>query len=158
MLKDNVAVLLNEQINKELFSAYLYLDIANYYTGKGLDGFAHWFKIQAKEEMDHAFKFIGYLQDLNREVSLDGIDKPSIAYKDLRQPLEEALKHEEFISESIDKIFAAAEEAKDYRTQEFLNWFVREQVEEEKNAQDLIVKFDLAGKALMMMDHQLGKR
>ncbi len=158
MLKENLTKLLNDQINKELFSAYLYLDIANYYTNNGYDGFAHWFNAQAKEEMEHAFKFIAYLQDNNFKVVLDGIANPTMTYKDLRQPLEESLKHEEYITTSINKIYSEAQVANDFRTQEFLLWFIKEQGEEEKNASDLLVKFDLSGKNLMMMDHYLGKR
>ncbi len=158
MLKENLTKLLNEQINKELFSAYLYVDIANYYTNNGLNGFAHWFSLQAKEEMAHAFKFVAYLQDNNFKVVLDGIANPTMLYKDLRQPLEESLKHEEYITASINKIYAEAQVVNDFRTQEFLHWFIKEQGEEEKNANELLVKFDLSGKSLMMMDHHLAKR
>lgn len=145
MLNPTVSKLLNEQINKEMYSAYLYLDMANYYINKGMNGFANWFNIQAKEEMDHAFLFIKYLQNNGFEVSLSAIAKPDKVFNALREPLVESLKHEEFVTASIHNIFAEAQKIHDYRTMEFLNWFVKEQGEEEKNATDLIVAFDLHG-------------
>jgi ferritin len=158
MLHASVTKLLNEQINKEMFSAYLYLDMANYYTVNGLDGFANWFKIQAKEEMDHAMIFMTYLQNNDFPVVLTEIQNPSRKYNDLKQPLEESLKHEQFVTASIHAIYAEATEARDYRTLEFLHWFIKEQGEEEKNATDLLVKYDLAAKNLYMLDRELGKR
>ncbi|MFA6627847.1 MAG: ferritin [Bacilli bacterium] len=143
MLNKNVSKLLNEQINKEMFSAYLYLDMAHYYINKGLEGFANWFKVQAKEEMDHATLFIEYLQNNGVEVELDAIAKPTMLYKDDRVLLVEALKHEEFVTASINTIYEEALKAHEFKTQEFLHWFIKEQVEEEKNATDLISAFDL---------------
>lgn len=145
MLNSTVSKLLNEQINKEMYSAYLYLDMANYYINNGMNGFANWFNVQAKEEMDHAFLFIKYLQNNGFEVTLSAIAKPDKAFNTLREPLVESLKHEQFVTASIHTIFAEAEKIHDYRTMEFLNWFVKEQGEEEKNASDLIVAFDLHG-------------
>lgn len=158
MLKEAVTKLLNDQINKEMFSAYLYLDMANYYTTLNLDGFANWFRVQAKEEMDHAIIFLTYLQNNDFPVVLEAIDKPTRLYKDPRQPLEESLKHEQFVTASIHAIYAEAMEAKDYRTMEFLHWFIKEQGEEEKNATELIAKYDLGVKNLLMIDHQLAER
>ncbi|MBN2504363.1 MAG: ferritin [Bacilli bacterium] len=158
MINENVAKMLNEQINKELFSAYLYLDIANYYVKQGLDGFANWFGVQAKEELDHAMIFTKYLQNNDFEVVLDAIENPTRTYKDLRQPLEEALKHEQFVTASIHAIYSEAVENKDYRTQEFLHWFIKEQGEEEKNATDLLVKYDLAEKNILIIDRDLKSR
>lgn len=159
MLNKNVAKLLNEQVNKEMFSAYLYLDMAHYYINKGLDGFANWFKIQAKEEMDHAMLFITYLQNNGFEVELEAIAKPTLIFQDYRQPLTEALKHEEFVTASINNIYEEALKNKEYKTQEFLHWFIKEQVEEEKNATDLILAYDLHGKqGLFALNAQLGAR
>ena len=145
MLPSNVSKLLNEQINKEMYSAYLYFDMANYYISKGYNGFANWFNVQAREEMDHAFLFVKYLQNNNFDVSLAAIARPDILFKDLREPLTEALKHEEFVTASIHAIYAEAIKANDYRTMEFLQWFIKEQGEEEKNATELIVSYDLHG-------------
>jgi len=158
MLNESVSKLLNEQINKEMFSAYLYLDIANYYANNGLVGFQNWFTVQAKEEMDHAMMFLGYLQDNGFEVVLEAIAKPSLQYADHKAPLFESLKHEEFVTASINDIFTAAVKVNDYRTQQFLQWFVKEQVEEEKNANDLILQYEWAKNNLYMLDKELSTR
>jgi len=160
-LSPKVVKLVTEQINKELFSSYLYLDIANHYRILGFDGFATWFDVQTKEEAEHAFKFMHYLQDNGFPVVLEAIAKPSKEYKTLREPLVESLAHEEFVTASIDAIYAAAGEAKDYRTQEFLHWFIKEQAEEEKNANDNLLAYDnFTGdrRSLLMLDKKLGKR
>lgn len=143
MLNEKVVKLLNEQVNKEFFSAYLYLDMANYYVNEGLDGFANWFMIQAQEEKDHALLFMKYLQNNNVNVVLEAIDKPNISFKDFKTPLTEALKHEQFVTASINAIYDEAVKVKDFRTQEFLTWFVKEQGEEELNATTNITKYDL---------------
>ncbi|MBU1145757.1 MAG: ferritin [Firmicutes bacterium] len=158
MLNKKVSDLLNVQINKEMFSAYLYLDIANYYTFKGLDGFANWFTVQAKEEMDHAIFFMTYLQNNNVEVVLEAIAKPTMSYDSLKKPLEEAFKHEEYITASINSIYEEAVNQKEYRTVQFLQWFVKEQIEEEKNSQDLIQKYDLLENVIYMLDKELALR
>ena len=159
MLNATVSKLLNEQINKEMYSAYLYLDMANFYVNKGLNGFANWFNKQAKEEMEHAIKFMHYLQDNGFEVSLEAIAKPALAYKELREPLVEAYKHETFVTASINNIYAEAVKVSDFRTMEFLNWFVSEQKEEEKNANDNIVYFDWAyPTGLFALDAKLAGR
>jgi len=145
MIPNTVSQLLNEQINKEMYSAYLYFDMANYYVSQGYNGFANWFNVQAREEMDHALLFVKYLQNNNVEVSLAAIAKPGTLFKDLREPLTEALKHEEFVTASIHTIYAEALKTHDFRTMEFLQWFIKEQGEEEKNAADLIVAYDLHG-------------
>lgn len=155
MLNESVSKLLNEQINKEIFSAYLYLDIANYYANNGLVGFQNWFTVQAKEEMDHAMMFLGYLQDNGFEVVLEAIGKPTIKYENHKAPLFESLKHEEFVTASINDIFTAAVKVNDYRTQQFLQWFVKKQVEEEKNANDLILQYEWAKNNLYMLDKEL---
>ena len=159
MLNATVSKLLNDQINKEMYSAYLYLDMANYYVNKGLNGFANWFNKQAQEEMSHAIKFMHYLQENGFEVSLDAIAKPGLVYSDTREPLVESLKHEGFVTASIHHIFGEASKVHDYRTMEFLNWFIKEQGEEEKNANDLIVDYDWHYPAgLFAMDAKLSAR
>ncbi|MDR3283208.1 MAG: ferritin [Candidatus Methanoplasma sp.] len=146
MLDKNVSKLLNGQINKELYSSYLYLDFSSYYRHKGLDGFANWYFVQAQEERDHALIIYNYLHENSEPVSFDAIAKPSVKIEDPGDPLEAALDHEVFITGSINAIYEAALEAKDFRTQQFLDWFVKEQGEEESNANDLITKFELFGK------------
>jgi len=161
MIKDNINDLLNEQVNKEMFSAYLYLDIANYYIDNGLDGFANWFKIQAQEEMDHANLFVQYMQNNGLSVKLTEIAGPEIEYPTYDVPLHEALTHEQFITQSIHDIYDAASQVKDYRTMQFLDWFVMEQGEEEKNVEGLILKYNnfaSDGKGLYLLDQELGAR
>jgi ferritin len=161
MLKKSLVNLINLQVNRELYSAYLYLDMAAYATDQGLVGFAKWFKIQAQEERDHALYFVEYLQHVNATVVYDVIAKPERNYKDVAGMLEEQLKHEQFVSASIANILAEAIKEKDFLTQEYLQWFIREQGEEEKNANDLILAFGLYGKtpaSLFELDHGVGKR
>lgn len=161
MLKKEVAKLLNEQINKELYSAYLYLDMSNYYNLKNLNGFSNWFKVQAQEERDHALLFMTYLQNNNEEIKLTSIDGPDKNYSDFKAPLKAALDHERLVTESIYNIYEEASKQKDFRTQQFLNWFVTEQGEEEKNTEDLIDRYDLFGKdakSLYLLDAELAAR
>ena len=161
MLSKEVVKLLNEQVNKEFYSAYLYLDISNYYDRKNLNGFSSWFKIQAQEERDHALLFLTYLQNNNEEIKLTGISGPDKIYADFRSPLSAALEHEKFVTASIYNIYEEASGQKDFRTQQFLNWFITEQGEEEKNTEDLIDRFDLFGsdaKSLYMLDSELAAR
>ena len=157
-MKKNVRDLLNQQINKEFYSAYLYLDFSNYYERAGLDGFANWYRIQAQEERDHAMLFYDYLQNNDQMVELDAIDKPDKVFTDNMGPLKAALEHEQYVTSLIDDIYAAAYEARDFRTMEFLNWFVKEQGEEETNARDMITKMELFGndpKSLYMLNNEL---
>ena len=153
--------LLNDQINKEFYSAYLYLEIANYYEAKGLDGFANWYEIQAKEEQDHAMLFYRYLHNNGQQVVLEGIAKPETHFSDLIGPLKAALGHEQYVTGLINAIYAAAIEAKDYRTVQFLDWFIKEQGEEEKNSADQITKMELYGgdaRSLYMLNSELLSR
>ena len=148
----NVSKLLNEQINKEFYSAYLYLDFANYYASVGLDGFENWYRVQAQEERDHAMLFYQYLQNNGEGVTFEAIAKT---------PLKKALEHEKLVTASIDAIYAAAYEAKDFRAMQMLDWFIKEQGEEEKNAADLITKMELFGgdsKGLYMLNSELKAR
>lgn len=156
-----VAELLNEQINKEFYSAYLYLDMANYYNAKGLDGFSNWFEIQAKEEQDHAMLFYQYLHNNSEAVTLETIAKPDKVYQTLTDPLAAAFEHEQYVTASIHAIYGAAQAAADFRALQFLDWFVKEQGEEEKNTADLITKMELFGsdaKGLYMLNSELKAR
>ena len=161
MLDKKVTELLNQQINKEFYSAYLYLDFSSFYKDKGLDGFANWYQVQAQEERDHAMLFYQYLHNNNVRPVLEAIDKPSVSMETLKDPLTAALQHEEYVTSLINNIYAAAQEVKDFRTTQFLDWFVKEQGEEETNANDLITKMDLFGsdpKSLYMLDNELKAR
>ena len=161
MLNAKVRELLNAQINKEFYSAYLYLDISNYFEDRSLDGFANWYMIQAQEERDHAMLFYRYLQNNDEKVTLDAIDKPDLHVECDMDALKAGLKHEIYVTSLINDIYAAAYEVKDFRTMQFLDWFVKEQGEEEKNATDLIAKMELFGsdpKSLYMLNQELGTR
>lgn len=161
MLNEEVKALLNTQVNKEFFSAYLYLDLSNFYESKGLAGFANWYKVQAQEERDHALLFYQYLHNNGVRVALEAIDKPDEKLEVLMDALKVGLEHEVYVTELIHKIYAAANENHDFRTMQFLDWFIKEQGEEEKNAQDLITKMELFGddpKSLYMLDNELKAR
>lgn len=145
MLSENVANLLNTQVNKELYSAYLYLDFENFYKNKDLDGFANWYHVQVLEEMAHAQLIMQYLQDNGHLVTLEAIDKPNVSLNALNDPLEAAYKHEQYVTSLINTCYDAAYVEKDFRTMQFLDWFVKEQGEEEKNASSLINRFNLFG-------------
>ena len=161
MIKENVAALLNEQVKKEFYSAYLYLDFANFYEDEGLKGFANWYRVQAQEERDHAMLMIQYLQNNDCKVTLEAIAKPDCVLKERMDPLKEGYKHEQYVTSLINRIYSAAYEVKDFRTMQFLDWFVKEQGEEETNASDLIKKMELFGddaRSLYMLDSELAGR
>ena len=153
--------LLNDQINKEFYSAYLYLDFSNYFKRRGLDGFANWYMIQAQEERDHAMLFYQYLQNENQTVTLDAIAKPDKELLSDMDVLLLGLEHEKYVTSLINDIYAAAYEVKDFRTMQFLDWFVKEQGEEETNANDMITKMELFGsdpRSLYMLNSELAAR
>lgn len=160
-MNTTVKQLINEQINKEFYSAYLYLDFANYYDAAGLDGFANWYMVQAQEERDHALLFYRYLQNNGESVTFEAIDRPDWERGDNMTPLKKALEHEKYVTSLINGIYAAAYEARDFRTMQVLDWFVKEQGEEEKNASDMITKMELFGgdsKGLYMLNSELKTR
>lgn len=145
-LDSKVVDILTKQINKELFSAYLYVDFANYYEDRGLTGFANWYMIQSQEEVDHAMIIRRYLLDNDEKVVLEALEKPTAEYHDDGTPLKLALEHEQFITASINECYEVARSVKDYRTMQLLEWFISEQGEEETNATEMITKMDLFGK------------
>lgn len=161
MSKEQIQNMLNKQVAKEFYSAYLYLAIANYYAQQNLDGFANWFEVQAKEELDHAILFRKHLINDSYNVHLEQIDAPDTTYGKLAEPLAESLAHEQMITASITEIYTAALECKDYKTTQMLDWFIKEQGEEEKNATDLCKKFELFGgdvRSLYLMNTELMAR
>ncbi len=161
MLDKKVSELLNDQINKELYSGYLYLDFSVYYQEQGLDGFANWYMIQAQEERDHAMLMLEYMQNNGEHITLDQINKPDKVCKTLKDPLDFSLDHERYVTSLINAIYDAAHAVKDYRTMQFLDWFVKEQGEEEKNAEDMVKKFELFGmdpKSLYMLNNEMASR
>ena len=160
-MNEKVAALLNDQINKEFYSAYLYLDMANFYSQKGLDGFANWYEIQAREEQDHAMLMYQYLHNNGETVTLEAIAKPDKTFTTLMDPLKAGLEHEKYVTSLINNIYAAAQEVNDFRTTQFLDWFIKEQGEEEKNSSDQITKRELFGddaRSLYMLNSELAAR
>jgi ferritin len=161
MLDKKVSDLLINQLNKELYSSYIYLDIANYYEKEGLSGFANWFYIQMQEELDHAMLFRKYLLDNDVEIVLSRVEKPAYSYNTLIDPLKSTVRHEEAVTSLINAIYTAALNASDYRTEKFINWFISEQLQEERDAKALVRKFELFasdGKGLYELDKDLGAR
>lgn len=156
-----VAQLINEQITHEFYSAYLYLDFANYYGSVGLDGFENWYKVQAREEQDHALLFYQYLQNNEEKITLGAIAQPDQKLDNNMAPLKAGLEHEKFVTSLINNIYAEAFADCDFRTMQLLDWFVKEQGEEEKNAADMITKMELFGtdsKGLYMLNSELKSR
>lgn len=161
MLNKKVADLINDQINKEFYSAYLYLDMSNFFERRGLNGFANWYKIQAQEERDHAMLFYQYLQNNDCIVTLEAIAKPDKVYNTDMDVLKAGLEHEEYVTASINNIYGEAYSIKDFRTMQFLDWFIQEQGEEETNAREMITKMELFGgdaKGLYMLNQELAGR
>ncbi|MBQ2942458.1 MAG: ferritin [Clostridia bacterium] len=161
MLNEKVSKLINTQINKEFYSAYLYLLFSNFYDEKGLDGYANWYKIQAQEERDHAMLMLEYMRLNSEKITLEAIDKPEKELETLMDPLKAGLEHEQYVTSLINDIYAEAYAVKDFRTMQFLDWFVKEQLEEEKNAEDMITKMELFGndsKGLYMLDAEYAAR
>ena len=161
MLNDKIAALLNDQVNKELYSAYLYLDFANYYADEGLDGFAHWYEVQAQEERDHAMMMRRYLIDNGVRVTFGEIAKPDKTFKEHIDPLKAGYEHEQYVTSLINNIYSMAFAQKDFKTMQFLDWFIKEQGEEEKNAEDQIKKMKMFGydaKGLYALNQELAAR
>lgn len=156
-----LVAMINEQINAELESAYIYLEITNYYRFKGMNGFANWFTKQYKEEMEHAEKFMHYLHQEGEQVVLKDVRAPKHEFKSDREPLELQLGHEELVTSLIYKLMDKALEEKDYRTESLLRWYVDEQTEEEEHARDLLEMYDVYAKdniGLIRMDEKLAQR
>ena len=161
MLDRKVVELLNQQINKEFYSAYLYLDFSNYFYDKELNGFGNWYRVQAQEERDHAMLFLQYLQNNGERVVLDAVAKPDVELTDDLTVLKAGRKHEIYVTGLIHAIYEAAYAVKDFRTMQFLDWFVKEQGEEENNADGLVKKFELYGsdpRSLYMLDNEMAAR
>lgn len=161
MLDKKVKELINQQVNKEFYSAYLYLDYAEYYEQLGLDGFANWYDVQAQEELDHGMLMRTYLQDNGEKVILEAIAKPDQTFDTILDQLKAGLAHEQYVTSLVHEIYHAAFDVRDYRTMQFLDWFVKEQGEEEKNAEDLIKKYELFGsdaKGLYELNQELLSR
>lgn len=161
MLSEKMTEALNSQINKEMYSAYLYMAMSAHSTYSGLDGFANWFMVQYQEEMTHAMRIYNYLKDQGARIDLQAIDQPPVEFGTPLDMFEKTLAHEQFVTKSINDLVTLANEEKDYATGIFLQWFVTEQIEEESNDNEIIGKLKLAGEdgnGLFMIDKELGAR
>lgn len=161
MINEKVGKILNEQVNKELYSAYLYLSMSAYFSDMGLLGFANWMRIQAQEEQAHAMLIYDFLNDRGEKVILTSIAAPPNSWKTPIEVMEEVAQHENYVTGLINNIIFVAEEAKDRATMSYMNWFVDEQVEEEANAKEIIDKLKLIGddkSALYLLDKDLSTR
>lgn len=152
---------INSQINKELFSSYLYLSMSAYFEAATLPGFAQWLRLQADEEREHAMKFYEHLLDRGGQVKLMAIAAPRTEWSNALEAVEEILAHERTITASIHALYETALSEKDYPAQILLQWFINEQVEEEKNAGEILEqmrRIEAHETAILMLDHRLGKR
>ncbi|MCA2000498.1 MAG: ferritin [Chloroflexi bacterium] len=152
---------INDQINKELYSSYLYLSMAAYFEDNNLPGFAHWMRVQEAEEREHAMKLYDFLLERGGKVILKAIDAPKNEWKSALEVAEEVAAHEAKVTASIYSLYETALKEKDYPAQVALQWFITEQVEEEKNAAEIVAnlkRIESHDTAILMLDHRLGKR
>lgn len=161
MFKEKIQQAMNDQIQHEIESAYIYLSMAAYFDTENLPGFAQWMKIQYEEEMAHAFRFYDYINDRGGRVKLQPIGQPAIEFDSPLAAFQAALEHEQKITGDINHLYGMAIDAKDYPSQTFLQWFIDEQVEEEQNVGDVVENLKLVGDnthAILMLDRELGQR
>ena len=161
MYSDKMHQALNDQIHHELESAYIYLSMSAYFEAGNFPGFAHWMKMQFEEEMEHAFRFYDFIHSRGGQVKLLAISEPPVDYESPLAAFENALAHEQKITNDIHNLYGLAMEEKDYPSLSFLQWFIDEQVEEEASAGGILETLKMIGDkghALVMMDHQLGSR
>lgn len=161
MISEKMEKAFNEQINKELFSEYLYLSIQAYFERLNLKGFVNWMQVQIQEEHAHAIGIFNYVHQRGGKVTLDVIDKPESEWESPLKAFEQVLNHERFITSSINSLMDVAEETKDRAAISFLNWYLKEQVEEEDNTSHVLATLKLIGddkKALLLLDKDLMAR
>jgi Ferritin-like protein len=161
MISTKMANRINEQINREMFSGYLYLAMAAEMQGAGYKGVGKWLTIQYHEEMYHAMKFYAYLQDQGAAVELKAMASPEFKERGVKEIFQRALEHEKGVTASIREIMSLALEEKDYATQGLAQWYIDEQVEEEKNATEILQALDLVGasaQGIYLLNVELGKR
>ncbi len=161
MLSKNLEKSLNSQLNSELYSAHLYLSMAAYFETETLPGFAHWMRIQQSEEIDHAMRIFDYLNARNGRAVLESIDQPPTEFESVLEVLEMALEHEKIVTRMIEDLYRDARAQEDFATHVLLEWFIDEQVEEEKSAQDIVEHLKRIGDdgtGLLILDARLGSR
>ncbi|HOX34804.1 MAG TPA: ferritin [Methanoregulaceae archaeon] len=161
MLSKNMEEALNKQINRELYSSYLYLAMSSYFKSMNMDGFAKWMRIQANEEKTHAMKIYDYVIARGGKVSLLPIEAPKAKWASAGKVFEEVYAHEQKVTGMINALVDLAAKEKDHASFEMLQWFVKEQVEEEEHASGILAQIRIVGDIpghLFWLDHQLGKR
>ena len=161
MLNPKIQDAINEQIKNELYSSYLYLSMASYFESVTLPGFAHWMHVQSEEEREHAMKFYEYVHDRGGRVLLQAIPEPPISWNTTLELFQEVLEHEKQVTAMINNLYKVALEEHDYASQVMLQWFITEQVEEEKNASEIIEHLKMIDEhrtAILQLDHHVGKR
>ena len=161
MISKKMEKAINEQINKEIYSAYLYLAMAAQCENMGLKGFGNWFKVQYSEELTHAMKFFEYVNEQGGRVELSAIKQPPSEFKSPLAMFEQSYKHEQYVTQSIHGLVDLAIKEGDHATNSMLKWFVDEQVEEEANAQEIVTKMKMigpSGSGILYLDGKLAKR
>jgi ferritin len=161
MLSEKMLKSINHQINREHYSAYLYLSMASYATAEGLNGFANWFTVQMKEEIFHAEKMYNYVNQQGGRVLLEAVEQPPSDFSSMLDLFEKTLEHEKGVTTMINNLVKLAREEDDYATESFLQWYVTEQVEEEASPSEIIQKLKFIGKdgrGLLMIDKDLATR
>ena len=161
MVSKNLETAINKQINAEFWSAYLYLSMSAHFSNKGLTGFANWFRVQFQEEQEHASKLMNYLITKGNKVELQPIDKVETSWDSLLTAFQDTLEHEKVVTKLINNLVKIAREENDYATENILQWFVNEQVEEEETAQGMVDSLKLIGSngfGIYTMDKELGRR
>lgn len=161
MLSKTLLDEMNEQIKHELYSAYLYLSMSAQSEAMNLPGFAHWMRLQAQEEVGHAMRFYDFIHDRGGRVVLQAIEQPPVEFTSPLAMFEQTLEHERKVTARINHIYSLAAQEKDFASQSFLDWFVDEQVEEEKSASQILETLKMIGDkghALVMLDRELSKR
>jgi ferritin len=161
MLSKKLESAINDQINAEFWSAYLYLSMSAHFGAEGLPGISNWFRIQYREELDHALKFMDYVIAKGNKVELSPIDKVTTSWNSILAAFEDTLEHEKIVTSRINNLVAMAREEKDFATENMLQWFVNEQVEEEEVAKGLIDSLKLIGNngfGIYTFDKELGQR
>jgi len=161
MLKKKIEEAMNGQLNREFYSAYLYLSMAGYFEHKSLPGFSHWMKIQYQEEIAHTMKFFKYINERGGRVVLTSVKAPPDDWNSPLNVFEETMKHDEEVTENINELLDIAMKEKDHATTNFLQWYIEEQVEEEANVSNIIAQLKMiqgSNESLYLLDKELGQR
>jgi ferritin len=161
MLNKTVQDALNQHINRELYSSYLYLAMSAYCESINLSGFAHWLRVQSREEMDHALKLFDFVNLRQGRVMLQPISQPPVEFQSPLDVMQQTLEHEQQVTALINRLYELAVREEDYATQVHLHWFITEQAEEEKDSNDVVEQLRLIGDqgdALLLLDQRLAER